>query len=319
MSQLTPDFKHHILTQYLPSSHDNSFSALAARHDVKGGKRTIQRWYARWDGTSASLEHKQGAGRPHLLSSAEINDNIRTPIRNRNRAHRPVHYTDLLHPPEREQERMCPFQQFDAMARRFCELVIGPRVDEQQRRVSTQRYKYQLGRCCAQCIELTLLDFVFCFPALSVSVSSELCDSIAELRRRIQQVDADHVLFLDEDPFKVSEAPSHNLVFPGESVNIDVDDNFPYITKYDMISCCTHKEVPPPKLFVHTERADSGVKEINRKLRIKHVQDILAQACKALGQYPLYSVLDRASIHNEQNVLETVHESGFGTCPPKQL
>jgi hypothetical protein len=68
MSHLTPEFKHDILRQYLPSSHDNSFGALARRYNIKGGKGTIQRWYARWDGTPPSLEQRPGAGRPRLLS-----------------------------------------------------------------------------------------------------------------------------------------------------------------------------------------------------------------------------------------------------------
>ncbi|HVW99743.1 MAG TPA: helix-turn-helix domain-containing protein [Candidatus Babeliaceae bacterium] len=96
MSHFTPEFKHDILTQYLPHSHDNSFGALAHRYNIKGGKRTIQRWYARWDGTPSSLEQRAGAGRPRLLSSAQIRDTIALPIRNRNRAHRAIHYTELL-------------------------------------------------------------------------------------------------------------------------------------------------------------------------------------------------------------------------------
>src|ERR1700754_3165384 len=54
MSHLTPELKHDIPKQYLPSSHDNSFGALARHYNIKGGKGTIQRWYARWDGTPAS-------------------------------------------------------------------------------------------------------------------------------------------------------------------------------------------------------------------------------------------------------------------------
>jgi hypothetical protein len=98
MSHFTPDLKHHILTQYLPSSHANSLGALAAHYNVKGGRRTIQRWLARWDGTPSSLEHKRGAGRPRLLSAAEVNENIRAPILERNRSHHAVHYTDLVDP-----------------------------------------------------------------------------------------------------------------------------------------------------------------------------------------------------------------------------
>jgi hypothetical protein len=67
VSHLTPEFKHDILRQYLPSSRDNSFGALARRYNIKGGKGTIQRWYARWDGTPASLEQRAGAGR-HVYS-----------------------------------------------------------------------------------------------------------------------------------------------------------------------------------------------------------------------------------------------------------
>ena len=96
MSHLTPDFKHDILKQYLPHSRDNSFAALARRYNIKGGKGTIQRWYARWNGSPGSLEQRAGAGRPRLLSAAQIRDTIALPIRNRNRAHRAIHYTELL-------------------------------------------------------------------------------------------------------------------------------------------------------------------------------------------------------------------------------
>ena len=96
MSNLTPDFKHDILKQYLRHSRDNSFAALACCYNIKGGKGTIQRWYARWNGSPGSLEQRAGAGRPRLLAAAQIRDTIALPIRNRNRAHRAIHYTELL-------------------------------------------------------------------------------------------------------------------------------------------------------------------------------------------------------------------------------
>jgi transposase len=96
MSHFTPELKHEILKEYLPHSCDNSFQALAGRHNIKGGKRTIQRWYARWDGTPSSLRQRPGAGRHRLLSAAQVRDTIALPIRNRNRSHHAVHYTELL-------------------------------------------------------------------------------------------------------------------------------------------------------------------------------------------------------------------------------
>ena len=148
------------------------------------------------------------------------------------------------------------------------------------------------------------------FPALIVSVSPGLCDSIAKLRRKIQTVGADHVLFLDEVPFKLSEAPSHTVVLPGESAYVEVDDNSSYAPRYDMTACCTHMELFPSTIFSPDKRAALGVRGVTQKMFIKYIQDILAQACGSLDRYPLYLVLDKASIHNEEKILEAFHDNG---------
>lgn len=95
MVRFTPDFKHHILTQYLPNTRGHGFSSLAQRFAVKGGSRTIRYWYAAWDGTPTSLQHKAVPGRPRALTRAEVGRYIRIPIQRRNRAHMPVHYNEL--------------------------------------------------------------------------------------------------------------------------------------------------------------------------------------------------------------------------------
>lgn len=96
MPHLSADAKHHILLEYAPRDNHRSFAALAARHAVPGGKQTVQRWHASWDGTPRSLERKQGTGRARVLSRAQVSRHVRAPILAANRAHRAIHYTDLL-------------------------------------------------------------------------------------------------------------------------------------------------------------------------------------------------------------------------------
>jgi transposase len=96
MTLFTPQLKHHILTQYQPRSRENGFTALARRYNITGGGETVRIWYRHWDGTAGSLERRCGSGRPRLLSRAQVNTLIRTPIRNKNRSHTSVHYTQLL-------------------------------------------------------------------------------------------------------------------------------------------------------------------------------------------------------------------------------
>jgi transposase len=98
MKHFPPEQKHSILLEYIPRSTTHSFAALAARHGVAGGGNTVQIWHQRWDGTAASLQRKEGGGRPRALNSREVQQHIRTPILRANRAHKVVHYTALLPP-----------------------------------------------------------------------------------------------------------------------------------------------------------------------------------------------------------------------------
>jgi transposase len=96
MPHLSADAKHHILLEYASHSATHGFPALAARHAVAGGARTVQRWYQRWDGTPASLEEQPRTGRPRALSKAEVSRHVRAPILAANRSHRAISYTQLL-------------------------------------------------------------------------------------------------------------------------------------------------------------------------------------------------------------------------------
>lgn len=69
---------------------------LARRHAVKGGRDVLRRWLQRWDGSPASLERHAGSGKARALSRAEVSRHVRAPILAANRAHRAIHYTDLL-------------------------------------------------------------------------------------------------------------------------------------------------------------------------------------------------------------------------------
>jgi len=96
MPHLSAEAKHHILLEYSPRSTTHSFEALARRHAIAGGKRTVLRWHARWNGTPQSLMRSAGSGKARILSRVEVSRHIRAPILAANRAHRAVHYPDLL-------------------------------------------------------------------------------------------------------------------------------------------------------------------------------------------------------------------------------
>lgn len=96
MPHLSAEAKHHILLEYAPGDATRSFAALARRHGIEGGGQTVGRWHARWNGTADSLKERERSGRPPALSAEQVDEYVRAPIRAANRAHRAIHYPDLL-------------------------------------------------------------------------------------------------------------------------------------------------------------------------------------------------------------------------------
>jgi hypothetical protein len=134
-------------------------------------------------------------------------------------------------------------------------------------------------------------------------VSAGLCDQIADLRRKLQRIDKRRLLFLDETALRLSAAPSHTIVLPGEQAYVLATETSAYAKRYDMIAVCAGDRVLLPKIFSPKERAGAEVKGINRSMLLQFIDDVLAQAVEGLDRYPLTLVLDRATIHMDLDAI----------------
>jgi hypothetical protein len=136
-----------------------------------------------------------------------------------------------------------------------------------------------------------------------IVVSSELCDQIADLRRKFQRIDKRRLLFLDETALRLNAAPTHTIVLPGEEPFLIVEDDTSYAKRFDMIAVCSGDKVLLPKIFSPTERKEEEAKGINKRMLLQFIDDTLAQAVEGLDLYPLTLVLDRATIHKNVDAL----------------
>lgn len=167
MQHLSAEAKHHILLEYAPSEATHTFAALAERHAIAGGKRTVQRWHQRWDGTPASLQRKPGTGRARALSAAQVRRHIAAPIRNSNRAARAVRYTKLL-----PQVQAATGAQLSLRTlQRYGKEEAGGRLTSGKKRTAEESecaHTYAMCRCCS-CEGFTHSDFPpLIFPTFSV-------------------------------------------------------------------------------------------------------------------------------------------------------
>jgi hypothetical protein len=143
-----------------------------------------------------------------------------------------------------------------------------------------------------------------------VSCYSTLCDDIAKMRRKLQRIDKRRVLYLDETAVRLSEAPTTTLVLPCEKQYVIATDTTSYAKRYDMIGCISGEKVFAPVIYTPKERSDAGVKGINTDMLVNYILSTLGQETAALDIPPLYLVMDRSRIHNEEAMMEAFKERG---------
>ncbi len=147
------------------------------------------------------------------------------------------------------------------------------------------------------------------FEFASHTVESETCDTIADIRKKIQRISKKRILFLDEVSVKLNEQQKYTIVLPGEKPNVIATDTTSYSKRFDMIACCNGQRVLPPIIFTPKDRICQGVKGITKQMLESAVDDVLAQAVGALDEYPIYLVVDKASIHNK-DIIQVFHDRG---------
>jgi hypothetical protein len=105
-------------------------------------------------------------------------------------------------------------------------------------------------------------------------VSPNLCEEIADMRRKIQRVSKKRVVFLDEVSVKLNEGENYTLVLPGEKQYTTVTDTSTYAPRYDMIAACNGERVLPPIIFTPLDRVNENVRGITKRMLEQAVDSV---------------------------------------------
>lgn len=133
-----------------------------------------------------------------------------------------------------------------------------------------------------------------------------MCEQIAKIRRKLQRIGNKHILVLDETSKREGDVQNYTIVLPGEPPFIESSCTSKYATRYDMIACCTGRTALPPIIYSPKERE----RGINQHMLLEYIRNLLAQAAGALNTYPLLLLVDRATIHSEQKMMDEFHDWG---------
>lgn len=113
-------------------------------------------------------------------------------------------------------------------------------------------------------------------------MSVELCDSIAKIRRKLQRISKERVLFLDETGVRLNEAPSSTLVLPDQQPYVLATETSSYAKRFDMIACLNGNQAFAPCIYTPKDRSDAGEKGINTEMLVDYILNTLGQETWAL-------------------------------------
>ena len=133
-----------------------------------------------------------------------------------------------------------------------------------------------------------------------------MCDQIAQIRRKLQRINKQHILFLDETHKREGDVDNFTIVLPGEPPFIETSSTSSYARRFDMIACCSGTTTLPPIIYSPSER-DKGV---TSEMLLQYIRTLLAQSAGALDVYPLLLYLDRSPIHSEEKIKQEFHDWG---------
>jgi transposase len=101
------NYKQAVLEYYQNNKSTESFASVAKKFNIQSGKKTVFRWYQRWNGTAQSLKQRARSGRPRVLNKSQVYHTIATPINESHKHARPIHYTDLIQSVQQKTHTHC--------------------------------------------------------------------------------------------------------------------------------------------------------------------------------------------------------------------
>lgn len=143
------------------------------------------------------------------------------------------------------------------------------------------------------------------------TVADTSCDAVATLRRKLQRVSNNRIIFLDETHMKINEVPRTTLVAPGEKPYVVVTDSSSYAARYDMIAAVVGNQTLPPIIFTPQDRRTRNVKGINSDMLADFIENVLCPSTNELDNCPIYLVLDRSTIHNTSKIEQALCDGGY--------
>jgi transposase len=293
-STVSLDKKQQILEEYQPGVRGKGFLALAKRHSIESGPKTIRNWYQKWDGTKESLEKESGGDRRSILSDKEKKTHILGFIAKRAKKD-PADYREV-------QEN------------------VESKTGKQMAIKSIRRIGKELGVTSKKTKRKTPIEGKFFDGYLVHFVldSKDYGEWVAQFRRKCQRVAKNRLVFIDGTGMRAEPRKLKGLAPKGKAAVTKASKPEKYEPRVDMYGAisftaplaCETVTSAERKTITNTRTRKKGVKGYTKSMLKNFLQKKLAAKIKKMKATQVIIGLDKGLHLKKEEVLESIRAGG---------
>lgn len=293
-------FEHNVLQGYRPGIYGSGLKSLAKKFQIKDGHKLIQRWYRQWNGTVESLNPKAKGSRPRTLTENEMKHNVSDFVSMMNEEFKPVNYRMVQTHIVESLNKKVPLSTIQRYGREEYGLKW-----KKSREITTRDSRYfnltpRMLDYSISMLKILLNDFP------SLLVDRQHWNDIAKIRRFLQRIGNNRLVFIDEMAIYSIMPPRRTLVAPEHEPLIIVQKLSAYAERYDFIGTINGSEAIACMILSPTDRKNRHTDGVTKEILNEWIVDTLAPAINRLSIDKVYLVCDRSHIHNKMDMIQAL-------------
>ena len=303
MPHFSPQEKHHILLEYSSQDPSRSFVALAQRDGIASSRSN---WMDVWDGTPSPLKEKPRKGRPRSIRRSQANRIIRSEVGRANRLKRGIIYSKVC-----DRIRKDTGVQVSERTVRRWGRQMGTKYQRTITRTVDERQSLSSITSCQSLRTVHLVDNFSLYASLfQYAVSADMCEKIADCRRKLQRIAKHNLFVLDETQVRLSAAPRATLTLPGNQPYVLATDTQKYALRYDMIACIGFNRNFSPMIVTPEMRREARSDGVTSQMLIEFIEESIGPEIAQVSVGESYMLCDKSAIHTEERMKAAFQSSG---------
>ena len=138
-------------------------------------------------------------------------------------------------------------------------------------------------------------------------------EELAACRRKLQRVNKQHLLCIDQTGVKGSDRSHYSLAPPGHRALVSVDRPASYTQRYDIMGALLGDQQLPIDILTPRDKAQQHIRGYTKELLLSYFTNKLAPRVSELGRDNIVVCMDKGLHVSKEEVVSAMAQGGYTT------